>query len=109
MILTRVKILAMAALALGILPPALLKGDHLRSARVLNDLARDTRAFDKRGSQRRCSVTRQHENMIECHGIPGLARECHDGDRVPGGDVVLLAPGFDNCEQLGFPRVSDAL
>jgi hypothetical protein len=46
--------------------------------------------------------------MIECHAISGLAGQRHDGDRVPGGDAILLAAGFDDCEQLNFPRVPSA-
>src|SRR5450631_1509994 len=90
----------MAALPLGILPPPLLEGDCLRAARMFDDLARDTGTFDKGGSQSRHAIARQHENAIERHGIPGLASERHDGDRVPGGDAILLASGFDDCEQL---------
>jgi hypothetical protein len=94
------QILAMAALPLRILPPALLEGNRLRPARMFDDFARDTGTCDKGGPQSRCAVARQHENMIERHGISGLASERHNGDRVSGGDAILLASGFDDCEQL---------
>jgi hypothetical protein len=42
---------------------------------------------------------REHENTIERHAIAGIAGERHDGDRIAGGDAVLLAAGFDDREQ----------
>jgi hypothetical protein len=94
------KILAVSALALGVLPPALLEGNRLRPSGLFDNLTGNTGAFDKRGSLSRAAVSGQHENMIECHAIPGLAGKRHNGDRVPSGDAILLAAGFDNCEQL---------
>ncbi len=98
------QILAMTPLTLGVLPPPLLEGNSLRPARLFDNLARDAGAFDKRGSQSRFAVLRQHEH-IERHAVAGFAGKRHDGDRIPSGDAILFAAGFDDCEQRNFPRV----
>lgn len=89
----------MAMLTLRVLPPPLFECNCLRSARLLDNLAGNAGAVDKRGSYRRFAVLREHENTIERHAIAGIAGERHDGDRIAGGDAVLLAAGFDDREQ----------
>src|ERR1700730_14185227 len=90
----------MTVLTLRVLPPPLFECNCLRSARLLDNLAGNAGAIDERGSYRRFAVLREHENTIEHHAIAGIAGERHDGDRIAGGDAILLAAGFDDREQL---------
>src|SRR5579875_3238266 len=99
------EILPVAALALGILPAALLERNHFRSALLLHDLASHAGALDEGCTQSLLTVSRQHENVIEGHSIPRLAGKRHDGDRLPCRDAILLAAGFNDCEQFHFPRL----
>src|SRR3984893_4356020 len=89
----------MAMLTLRVLPSPLFECNCPLSARLLDNLAGNAGAVDKRGSYRRFAVLREHENTIERHAIAGIAGERHDGDRITGGDAVLLAAGFDHLAQ----------
>src|SRR3954470_10150090 len=50
------QLLAVAALALGIVPTALLEGDDLRAATVLDDLGGDRGPFDHRRADRQGGI-----------------------------------------------------
>src|ERR1700730_14537347 len=89
----------MAMLTLRVLPSPLFECNCPLSARLLDNLAGNAGAVGQRGSYRRFAVLREHENTIERHAIAGIAGERHDGDRITGGDAVLLAAGFDDRER----------
>src|ERR1700730_1132744 len=96
----------MAMLTLRVLPSPLFECNCPLSARLLDNLGGNAGAVDIRGSYRRFGVLREHENTIERHAIAGIAGERHDGDRIAGGDAILLAAGFDDRAQtapLGLP------
>jgi hypothetical protein len=88
----------MAALALRVLAAALLEGDDLRPALLLDDLARDGDALDSGQPDLGCPVAREHEHVVEGDGFARPGFELGDRDDVLGGDAVLLAAGLDHCE-----------
>ena len=88
----------MAALALRVLAAALLEGDDLRPALLLDDLARDGDALDCGQPDLGCPVAREHEHVVEGDGLARPGFELGDRDDVLGGDAVLLAAGLDHCE-----------
>jgi len=87
-----------AALAARILAAALLERDDLGAALVLDDFADDAGTGDARNADVALLAVEQREHFAKDHLRPGFAFESHDGDGVGGGDLVLLAAGFDDCE-----------
>src|SRR5262249_35422882 len=90
------ELLAGAPLPARILAPALLEGDHLRPAAVLDHFGRDTGAGDRIADNRRVAAHQQH--FGERNDRARLAVEPRNLQLVVRGDTVLLAAGFDDCE-----------
>src|SRR5271157_2117414 len=97
------EILPVAALALRILAPALLKRDDLGPARLLDDLADHARSRNARGADLMGRAVEQRQHLVEHDPFARLARQRHDRDLVVGGDLVLFAAGFDDCEHRCYP------
>src|SRR5947209_13201977 len=87
----------MAALALGILPPALLERDDLGAALLLDDGAGDRGAGDRGRAELRRAIPGQHQHLAERDALAGLAGQRHDGDRLVGGDAILCPARLDEC------------
>src|SRR5690606_21440138 len=84
------QVLTVAALAAGILAAALLEGDDLRAAGMLDQLGNDLGA----GYERRPdlgAVAADHQDLGELDLRAGVASNFLDGDDVVGSDAVLLA------------------
>src|SRR6202166_4953771 len=89
--------MAVAALTARILAPALLEGDHLVAARVLEHLAGNGRPGNRRGTELR-RVAAQHEHFAEFDDLAWLALHPVDPDYILGGHPVLFAASFNDCE-----------
>ena len=94
----------MAALAARVLPPPLLEGDDLGSARLIDDFARHRGAGDGRAADLDILAAEQ-QHLAELDDLAALALHLADRDDVLGGDPVLLPAGLDDCEHLDRPRV----
>ena len=102
------EVLPVAALAPRILAAALLEGDDLGAADMVEDLGRDARARDHRRADLR-RVAAQHDDVAELHDGARLALDALDLEDLVLDDPVLLAAGFDDCEHRFFPRSIPAL
>jgi hypothetical protein len=70
---------------------------------VLDHLAGDGQAADRRCADLRRALARDHQHGVEGDGVAPLAGELADRDDVVGGDAVLLAAGLDHCEHRFAP------
>ena len=93
----------MAALAARILAAALLEGDDLGAARLLDQLASDRRAGDGWCADFGRRAVDEHQDLLESDDLTGIALELLDRNRIPGSDAVLLAAGLDDCEHRCLP------
>src|SRR5262249_40129587 len=87
-----------------ILPAALLEGDDLRPASLLEDFGGD-RGTGNGWLTQGDAVAAHHQDLTELHDLPGRALDLVNLDHVLGGDAVLLAAGSDDCEHRSRPRV----
>ena len=90
--------LAVPTLALGILSAALLESDGFGRAFLLHDLAGDGHAFQKRQPDLRHAFLVEGQYFLERQHVTRLPGHGHDGDLILGGNTILFATGFDNCE-----------
>jgi hypothetical protein len=104
-ILTIGLVLAVAANALGVLAAALLEGDDLARAALFDHFGRDEGAVDKGSADGCAGAFADHENFVEFDDVAGFAVELFDFRTSFGGNAVLLATGFDDCEHLYSFRV----
>jgi hypothetical protein len=102
-------VLTVTANALGVLAAALLEGDDLAGAALLDHFGNDHGAIDEGCANGCAGAFADHENLVELDGVAGGALELLDRQNVIGGDAVLLATGFDDCEHLLSFRVRPAL
>src|SRR4029079_922034 len=98
--------LPMAASAPRVLAAPLLERDDLAAAALLDHFGRDRGPRDGRYTYRG-SIAADHQHLAELHDFAGLALNLVDLEHVVGGDSVLLAAGFDDCEHRSCPRVRD--
>src|SRR5215472_9217014 len=96
--------LPVAAFPARILPAALLEGDDLRPASLLEDFGGDRGAGNGWLAQAD-AVAAHHQDLAELYDLAGRALDLVDLDHVLGGDAVLLAAGSDDCEHRSRPRV----
>ena len=96
------ELLAMAALAPRILAAALLEGDHLGAAALLDHLGGDAGAGNRRRAELRLSRRRASARRQAARSA-GLALDPLDLDDLVLGDPVLLAAGLDDCEHRSGP------
>src|SRR5436190_8260107 len=75
-------VLAVAALATRVLAPALLEGDDLGGAALLDHLGHHLGARDRRLAELGLARARQHQNLGELHPRPGVARHLLDGHHL---------------------------
>src|SRR5690606_9603822 len=92
--------LAMAALAARILPAALLEGDDLRAAPLLDDFRRHQRALDEGSAESHVVTISEGQHMADLDDVAGLAGEISNLQYVIGCNAILLAAGLDDCEHL---------
>src|SRR5580704_14363803 len=97
--------LAMAALAPRILAAALLEGDDLRAAHMVEHLGPDRRARDRGGAERGL-LAADHQHLAELDHRAGLGFEPVDPEHVFGDNAILLAARFDDREHLFVPWCS---
>src|SRR5262249_55328141 len=93
------KLMPVAAFAARILAPALLEGDHLVAASMLEHLAGNSCARDSRRAELR-RVASDHQHHAELDDFSGLTVYWVDRDDVFSGDPILLTAGLDDCEHL---------
>src|SRR6266508_4055516 len=93
------ELLPVAALPARILPAALLEGDDLRPAALLQHLGGD-RSAGHHGGAERDVVAAHDQHLAELDDLARVALDLGDLQHVLGGDAVLLAAGFDVCEHL---------
>ena len=101
----RGQVLAMAAAALGVLAAALLEGDDLAGAALLDHLGGHQRAIDEGRADRRVGAFADHQHFAEFHHLARVAGDLLDFQNIFGGNAVLLATGLDDCEHLYSFRV----
>ena len=92
----------MTADALGILAAALLEGENLAGAALIDDFGDDHGAVHEGRADGGGFAFADHENFGEFDGSAGVALEAFDGENVVGGNAVLLATGLDDCEHRFF-------
>src|SRR6185312_15817925 len=93
------KLVPVTTLAARILAPALLEGDDLVAAGVLQHLAGNHRRADLR------YVAADHQDLAELDDFPRLTVDAVDPDNVFGGNPVLFAARFNDCEHHSSLRV----
>src|SRR6185437_9696604 len=93
------ELVAVAALAPRILAAALLEGDHLVAARVLEHFAGNGGARDSRRAELG-RIAAHDKDLAKLDDLAGLAIDPVDPDDVFGGNPVLFSAGLDDCEHL---------
>src|SRR5206468_4467665 len=88
-----------------ILAAALLEGDDLRSALVVEHFGCDGSARHRRRAQHR-RVTADHQNFAKLHDRADEAFDLAYLEYIIRNDAVLPAAGFDDCEHRFFPSCS---
>src|SRR5215471_20257283 len=87
-----------------ILPAALLEGDDLRPASLLEDFGGDRGAGN--GWLTQGDVVAAHQELAALlDDLAGSTLDLVDLEHVLGGDAVLFAAGSDDCEHRSRPRV----
>src|SRR5262245_63523648 len=96
----------MATLSARVLAAALLEGDHLGPAALLDHLGGHRGALDRRGPDRG-RIAAHHQHLAELDDLARLAFDLLDLQEVLGGDAVLLPAGLDDCEHRSCPSCSN--
>ena len=99
----------MTTLALRMLAAALLEGDDLRAAGLVDDLAGDGCTRQERSADLGGFAIDQHHHVTEGDLVARLTFEGHDGNRILGSNTVLFATGLDDCEHRSFLVFDPAL
>ena len=89
------------ALTARILAPALLEGDDLVAAGMLEHLAGHHGAGDGGGADLR-AIAAEQQHFAELDHLARLGRDAVDPDHILSHDAVLLTAGFDDCEHRFF-------
>src|SRR4029453_10099025 len=87
------------------LAAALLEGDDLRSALVVEHFRRD-RGAGHRGRAQHRRVTADHQNFAKLHDRADVTADLAYLEYIIRNDAVLPAAGFDDCEHRLIPSCS---
>jgi hypothetical protein len=98
--------LAVASRPTRVLTPPLFESDDFRASGLLDQFARNGRSLHDRGSNRRSVWTDDHQHLIEGDLIAHFTGDPVNLDYIIGGDAVLPAACFDDCEHRSLPACS---
>ena len=88
----------MADLAARILAAALLESDDRAVLALLDDFGGDQSAIDERRAERDILALAMREHVADLDDIADIGFDFFDLQEIVGGDAILLAARFNDCE-----------